>query len=50
VATNPKLSDRLAAIGQAVLSSTPAEFSAELVKEREFMKSIMKLIGAKPTL
>jgi tripartite-type tricarboxylate transporter receptor subunit TctC len=50
VATNPKLSDRLAAIGQAVRSSTPAEFSVELAKERELMKSIMKVIGAKPTL
>jgi tripartite-type tricarboxylate transporter receptor subunit TctC len=48
VAAEPIIRDRLAAVGQVVRGSTPAEFSATIEEQRTKMASIAKLIGVKP--
>jgi tripartite-type tricarboxylate transporter receptor subunit TctC len=49
VAVSPVLAERLASIGQIARNSTPAEFTAALLHDRETMKSIVRSIGTKPT-
>jgi tripartite-type tricarboxylate transporter receptor subunit TctC len=48
VAADPGLVERLAALGQTVRSSTPAEFTAAIDERYAKMAAIVALLGSKP--
>ena len=48
VAADPGLVERLAALGQTVRSSTPAEFAAAIDERYAKMAAIVSLLGSKP--